>query len=145
MDGIVEVSRNPFVVCLIIIVTLVIVKICYNTNKRTKEKVINLIRYGSSCNREIHLGNSKIEEVKDDKITYLGIKTAGVESPRENFKEIIYFKYGNTVLGIKDNPELYFLAKSKKYNDILSCKVKIIIKAGIVLSQKVVSINGIEL
>lgn len=66
-------------------------------------------------------------------------------------KEVIYLKYKDNVIGITDNPELYFLVKNRKYMDILNCKIRKVSTSSKKLhtspktiSQSIKSIEGVK-
>lgn len=164
LEAIQESLLESLHVYLAILIPVGIIILLYEIYKKKTGKTIDWLEHGLSEEDEDE--DKETVKVINDKITYLGIKnetsssykpsvatgimssglygTAGVLSPVENSKEVIYFKYGETTFRVKDNTELYFLVKEKKYKDTLNCKVKQVSKLGKVISKTIESIEGVK-
>lgn len=161
IQGIITKSLHVY---LAILIPVGIIILLYEIYKKKTGKTIDWLEHGLSEEDEDE--DKETVKVINDKITYLGIKnetsssykpsvatgimssglygTAGVLSPVENSKEVIYFKYGETTFRVKDNMELYFLVKEKKYKDTLNCKVKQVSKLGKITSKTIEFIEGVK-
>lgn len=147
------------IVVIISIITWIIIHVPYKIYRRVMVKTVDWIEHGIGYSPQ-----EETVEIIEDKILYLGIKTEeileskpttgiGVSSSDVGVvtKEVIYLKYKDNVIGITDNPELYFLVKNRKYMDILNCKIrkvstssKKLYTSPKTISQSIESIEGVK-
>lgn len=161
-ESLLESLHVYLVIIIVMIITIYAILIPYKIYKKKTGKTIDWLEHGIL---EEDKDEEEIVKIINDKITYLGIKnekstkyktsigtvtsssdlsSALLLSPVKESVEVIYFKYGEDVVYISDNPELYFLVKEKKYEDTLNCKVKQVSKLGKIISKTIESIEGVK-
>lgn len=147
------------IIVIISIITWIIIHVPYKIYRRVIGKTTDWIEHGIGYSPQ-----EETVEIIEDKILYLGIKTEeileskpttgiGVSSSDVGVvtKEVIYLKHKDNVIGITDNPELYFLVKNRKYMDILNCEIRKVSTSSKKLhtspktiSQSIKSIEGVK-
>lgn len=165
LNEMISILETILLVFIMVFITYNILFIPYKIYKKVTGKTIGWVEHGigNSGNKE----SQDTIEIKEDKIYYLGIKsekctnyklstgvgmlstklygTMGMLSPVSYTEDVMYFKYKKDILRIESNPELYFIVKDLRYKDKLNCKVKCTTKSGKLISQSIVSIEGVNI